>query len=416
MNLNISRFTYKIHRMFSYIVPCGTSFKPKGVYATPREFVSSLNDEKSTYHEIYPNLTTTLKIPEGEYLKYPDISVYDQWQDEEKTKLTVTNSQYLLELPNGRVVTSNRDFIAVISSNNSLIGDVSYQWDESKVISPEHNQVFRYKCFPKPRKLSGTTLLMLAGGCAGNNYNHWLVDVLPRIHLAKRAGLFDKIDWFILPRFELDYQKDSLSAFGISKRKVIVSDSYINHYESDRLLVSSYPRGQRSQLVPKWITAFLNESFSMPNNWEGNLDKYPEFLFVNRQDANYRHIANDNEINQLLNEFGFVSVAMAHYSLQEKIQLFKNAKVIVAISGTSLTNLAFCKAGTQIVELVPAAFAQYVWRCFSANRELKHQIIFGKSDGSGEELNWHTAEMQDFYVDVKELRTALKRTTLAKFS
>jgi capsular polysaccharide biosynthesis protein len=416
MTASISRFAYRIHRVFSYIIPCRIRLKPKGVYTTPREFISSSNDKDAVYHEIYSNLTTTLKIPEEEHLKYPDISVYDQWRDKDKTKLFVTNSQYILELHNGRVVTNNRDFIAVISSNNNLVGDVSYQWDESRVVPPEKNRVFRYRCFPKPKKLPGTALLMLAGGCAGNNYNHWLVDILPRIHLAKKAGLFEKIDWFILPRFELDYQKDSLSVFGISKSKVIVSDLYINHYQADRLLAPSYPRGQRSQLVPKWITSFLHESLSVPNNSVEKLDTYPEFLFVNREDASYRHIVNSNEINQLLNNFGFVSVALANYSLQEKVQLFKNAKVIVAISGTSLTNLAFCLAGTYVIELVPACFAQYVWRSFSSNGKLKHQIIFGESNRNGAELDWHTAEMQDFYVDVDELRAALKRTSFAKLS
>ena len=78
--------------------------------------------------------------------------------------------------------------------------------DNAKI---EENDVLKYGTPRIKKKVRGTVLSLLSGGAANNNYFHWIYDVLPRLALCEKINFFDKIDYFLLPNLELNFQRET---------------------------------------------------------------------------------------------------------------------------------------------------------------------------------------------------------------
>ena len=52
-----------------------------------------------------------------------------------------------------------------------------------------------------------------------------------------------------------------------------------------------------------------------------------------------------------LTKLGFECVTLSNMRVQEQIRLFKEAQIVVGPHGGGLTNIVFCRPGTQIIEL-----------------------------------------------------------------
>ena len=55
-----------------------------------------------------------------------------------------------------------------------------------------------------------------------------------------------------------------------------------------------------------------------------------------------RKLVNESEIKSRLEKVGFQSVKLSNISLENQIQIFKNAEIIVGLHGAGFTNLIFC--------------------------------------------------------------------------
>lgn len=405
--MHVQKLLRKAVKIASKAIPNNPLLRPKGYYVTPKEYYEAQPCQGIFYQEIYPNHTTTLKLPDTYSNLLPDYIRFDDWSDPKKEYLTATTNTYVVGIPGGRLFTNNQDLIAFISSDNQLIGDVSYQWSKDEGVRPQNNSIFNYLYFPDIKHLPGVALSLLAGGHSGESYAHWMTDVLPKIHLVKAAGLFDVVDWFIVPSFAYEYQRESLGMLGIPADKVIVSNKPINHYQADLLLATAYIRGQRSHLVPDWVHTFLQETF-LPHILE-EPNPYPAYVYINRRGYDHRHILNEAELITLLSIYGIESFSPAEMKLKQCLQLFQAAKVIVGVSGDDLTNLAFCKPGTQLIELAPDVFPSYVWLNYSRYSSVKHDTLFCKSTASDTDMKWNIAEKQNFHVNILLLKSKLEK-------
>ena len=75
-----------------------------------------------------------------------------------------------------------------------------------------------------------------------------------------------------------------------------------------------------------------------------------DYLFLGRPVNGTRRPNNQDFVEKILvNQYGFYSPDLLKLGIQEQIDLFSAAKVIVGISGAALTNLMFCKPNSLIV-------------------------------------------------------------------
>lgn len=91
-------------------------------------------------------------------------------------------------------------------------------------------------------------------------------------------------------------------------------------------------------------------------------------IFLTRKGTMKRIPTNIFDIEELLRKHNFLITDTANMSIGEQISLFRHAEVIFALSGASLTNLIFCKPGTQVI-VIPddlSSFSEVFWRDFGA--------------------------------------------------
>ncbi|TGE25103.1 glycosyltransferase family 61 protein [Hymenobacter aquaticus] len=383
-------------RRLREVLPHNGHYRPVGVHASSQA-LAAVPRSGATYVEIYAPETSYLEISEALYHHTCDYGGLHA----KPIRTEDTSASFLLALEHGRLLADNSQSVAVISADNQLVGDVSFQYDarQSDVTRPEHNNVFRLRWFSEPVRVRGTVFSLLSGGgAASGNYYHWLTDSLPRLHLLKEAGLWDSVDYFLVydrRRFVLD----SLLAMGIREEQLLDVSTH-QHLLADRLLVTSHVR--RPTHTPEWACSFLRQEL-LP---AAAPDTFSPYIYLSRRDAPARHVLNEAAVEDFLRPYGFETHVLGHYTLAQQIALFAGARMVIAPTGAGLTNLLFAPPGTPVVELFPKHFTviEYPELCYRLG--LPHQFLVAEA-ANGALHSRRQGWQEDLTVDLAALAECL---------
>jgi len=109
-----------------------------------------------------------------------------------------------------------------------------------------------------------------------------------------------------------------------------------------------------------------------------------------------------------LEPLGFQSVTLESLSVSAQAELLSSAEVVISPHGGGLTNLAFCRSGTKVIELFAP---RYVYPCYwflSNLAGLEYAYLVGKTPGMGlNQLLYADARREDMWIDGEELRSLL---------
>ena len=371
--MNIKTFYQKgikrTKKILGRFVPYNTHYKPGGVCNINLEHPNRNNPREITVHNVYPKYETKLKISEDLYH-----ACSEYW----KPKRQVCTDYMVVEVPNGRVYTDNESSVAIISRYNRVIENVSLSLVSGKVTEPNLNNIFEQRYFTVPEKYNGTVFSLLTGGAGINNIGHWFIDVLPRLHLLRKSGLYDKVDWFLVPSLRYDYQLETLELLGIHTSKVIEGDKH-PHISADCIIASTAPRGNHT-LVPEWLCTYIQEAFMPYAEAESELIT-PEtpYLYVSRSDSSIRNVLNEKELLEALTPYGFNSIVSSKLSIREKIKLFSKAKVVLGATGAGLISMFFCKPGTKMIEIFNEGFVIEPFYDIATKLGLDYEYIICKN-------------------------------------
>ena len=298
--------------------------------------------------------------------------------------------------------------IAIISPDNHLLADVSREYPGQLPgcdrHQPRQHRIFRAQNLPPLQRVRGTVAVV--GGLSANVYFHWMVDVLPRLDLLRRSDLhWEEIDYFLFNEIPQPFARESLKKLGIPESKILQSDRY-SHLVADRLVVPSFP-DRLGWLSPRSLH-FLRRTFLPP---QPTPTPTPERLYISRANARYRRLFNETETIALLETFGFVSVRLEEYTLNEQVLLFSRAKIIVAPHGSGLTNIIFCEPGTQIIELVSPHYIRHYFSAICRQCGLKHYAIAAETLQCTPLRQWiyPSSLAEDILIDLEILRTFLTK-------
>jgi capsular polysaccharide biosynthesis protein len=130
-----------------------------------------------------------------------------------------------------------------------------------------------------------------------------------------------------------------------------------------------------------------------------------ERIYVTREQARRRRVANEAELWAQLERRGFVKLRLEALTWREQIHAFRRAKVVVAPHGAGLANLVFCEAGTRVVEFFNRAYVNgNFWR-LAALRGLDYRPIVA---AGAEPLAQIAAQgREDIVVDVSAVMRAV---------
>lgn len=306
---------------------------------------------------------------------------------------------YIAVIKNGRVCSYDQSNMAVISGDNYVIEEPSFQWQNDRMAPVLNNAVFWQQGFSTPKKYSGKVFSMMAGGGAIYYYYHWMLDAIPKLYLLKKSGLFDQVDFFLVPNYEFPYQKEFLDHFGITPDKII-NGNVEQHIQADQLIVSSYVRWEDHH--PLWACEFLRNSF-VPQEQRTAPDK---LIYIGRGDASRnRKITNEAELIELLKGYGFEALLLSEISLKEKARLFSSAKVVVSAHGAGLSNLAFCTPGARVLEIFPDNYVRHAYYDLSNKCGLEYHYLLCPSTGTAE--NSSDGQRIGFTADLSEIKKSV---------
>jgi capsular polysaccharide biosynthesis protein len=222
---------------------------------------------------------------------------------------------------------------------------------------------------PAPRPLPGRTLYLLTPE-ATDNYHHWLIDLLPRLGLVRRAGYdLAAFDHVIVNHRRRSYQLATLARFGLTPDKLILASESLFICAESLVVPSLKPN---PQCLPAADLAFLRASFLPP------VPPSPRRrLFLDRGDAAFRRLHDADRIHQLARTRGYEILSPAGLDVSAQAELFASAEVIAGPAGAAFANLVFAQPPARVLEIASPRWPAVFHWMISARLGLAHTILFG---------------------------------------
>jgi O-antigen/teichoic acid export membrane protein/capsular polysaccharide biosynthesis protein len=222
----------------------------------------------------------------------------------------------------------------------------------------------------EPRRLEGTGLT-LASNWSCENYGHLLLDSLPRIHLFTKAGFsFADVDHIYCPARNPDKAAALLARYGVPIDKCILDPlPQGGGIRFDTLIAPTFPGVRRN--YPEWVPSFLRQG--LPT---GTRTPYRR-LYITRGSGT-RKVTNESALVPLLNESGFEIYDPSQHP--DPWLDFSQATAVIGPHGAGLTDLAFCAAGTAVLELLPSDHVYPYYCSLSQAAGLRYGYLIGQSE------------------------------------
>jgi hypothetical protein len=290
---------------------------------------------------------------------------------------------------------------AVLTSERELIGDVSTRTG-LPTESPEGHWILRRPEWPEPMFIPEPTGVLAIKPVWDKHYFHWMVQVLPRLHLLKASGF--AIDRYLLSPLRHSYQHETLAMLDIDEASIIEVDGQFC-VQARELVIPSVP----PWVMPTWVGSFLR----------GNLLKEPppaarERLYIPRDPPAARHVRNEDEVLGVLADFGFRPFYPERVSVREQAETFASAEAIAGPHGGGLTNLVFSRPGTKVFEFFPPSFVFPLFWMVSEQCGLDYNYLVGRGDRPDSWAGWaHPAGNLDaMELDPQGVAALLRRAGL----
>ena len=136
---------------------------------------------------LYGKIHNLEKLPQNKFTKYNvDCIQLDAGN------FTLDNNIH--KIIDGRVYTDTVEHVAIIK-DNILLYDISYQQIDGELKNSEFNKVLITGTPRLIKKINGT-VLSLVQGVSGENYFHFLFDIITKLKICEQEISLDKIDFF----------------------------------------------------------------------------------------------------------------------------------------------------------------------------------------------------------------------------
>ncbi|GGE88652.1 glycosyltransferase family 61 protein [Stappia taiwanensis] len=120
------------------------------------------------------------------------------------------------------------------------------------------------------------------------------------------------------------------------------------------------------------LTRILRDGNDAPQN-----STRTKRVFLDRGTAKLRRMTDEQAVRAVLDQHGYTPF-IAHYgNFAEQVETFHAADRVVAVHGAGLTNLLFCRPGTQVVEIFPENFVKSTYFWLSRRLGLDYRYVIG---------------------------------------
>lgn len=295
--------------------------------------------------------------------------------------------EFVARLPGGRVFGSGQ----VLAPDGATIArDVSV--DFGKAFGS--HWLLGYAKIRRPVRLDGAVAVVATS--LGRGYAHWLLEELPRlVALGPDGGGAPTIFAHRPPAGA----REALALAGWTGG--VIEPGRSSHYECEQLVVPSLS-GLEGRPRPAMVARV---SALVAPLYDAGWSRWGERIYLTRERARRRRVANEGELWAQLEPRGFVKVQAEALTWAEQINAFRGAKVVVGPHGAGLANLMFCRPGTTVVELFNRSYVNGLYWRLAALRGLDYRPVVAEG---AEPLAQVTARnREDVVADVAEVVRAL---------
>ena len=214
----------------------------------------------------------------------------------------------------------------------------------------------------------------------GNNFFHWMTEMLPRIVAMKHQHPSIPV---IIPSNYLAYPfiVESLDILKIEIKTFHVSQSL----KINKLYATAIPHVGRFNegLMHFFRDKFIQEFAQVPQPFR--------LLYVSREKAKRRKIRNEDYVYELLAKKGFEKLILEDIPLKNQVKLFQEARLVIGCHGAGLTNIMFMQKKQTVIEL--KANNNNYWCYFSIARVFGLKYYYSLNNG-------HVANHRDADIDI----------------
>lgn len=215
---------------------------------------------------------------------------------------------------------------------------------------------------------------VLAKSRGAENYGHFIIEMLTRAWLARTH--LDLTDWPAL-----------LHESPPALRTISIQALQQAGYGSDQILTCNhdpvfvrdliYVQGlaHHSQYLSPYVMQCLDAIAE--DVQAGDATK----IYAPRRPTPTRDFVDEPQIAASLAAHGFSEVMTATLTFRDQIAAFKGAGTVVGPMGAALTNLAFCRPGTDVFLFMPSSAAEVLFWMIAQARRLNYREIRSRESG-----------------------------------
>lgn len=221
-----------------------------------------------------------------------------------------------------------------------------------------------------------------------HNHSHWLTAHLPKLLLLQQRGELDDV---LLPPERTPTMDGSLRMLGLEP------DDFPSFDPTRPLQVGSLTVLETDRFRPE-LLRLVQQAFG---RIAVGAPPASRRIYVSRLGATRRRLVNEEEIWPSLEDAGFERVLMEALSFEEQVKLMRSTSVLVAPHGAGLTNMLFCRAGVDVVEIADLSFPNPNF--YAVASAVGHRYWLIGAEGLGDQ---HPLE-RDLRVDPDALQRVL---------
>jgi hypothetical protein len=281
---------------------------------------------------------------------------------------------HLLRVRRGRILARCSD-TAVFSASNRMLGFGAsvfklHEHDEYLELGqhPFYRRSIRQRPFPwlSPPEHRPNPVFVLHAPWSHNNYYHFLLDLLPKLSVFLAFPQIDHHSTEVVTTVRMDgYRAEVLNRC----REGILSlePAPWLHLSSPELYVVAMARNHRdnSQLAVRNLRTLFRDEIQ-------GVSGRPRRLWLRRGRQAQRPMLNEKEVTDALLPLGFEEIRPESLTVSEQARIFAEAEVVVAQHGAGLTNVAFCRPGTTVVELYGPRWLSPHFACITRHISGRH--------------------------------------------
>jgi capsular polysaccharide biosynthesis protein len=258
------------------------------------------------------------------------------------------------------------------------VTDPGYALRNGYLVDPERRVVYERKVVPAFRDLRVAVEPLerpvrregvVASLAQADNYGHWLLLALPLVAYYREV-LGGDPDFYYVGRRARRVHAETFRLLGIPAKRILAEP-----VQADRLLSAVTDRALG------YDTEFLlfADKHLRPDTVRAGGDR---LVLVSRATAAHRRLVNEAECAAALRSaFGVELVRTDDMTLQDEIELFRNARLVIGAHGAGLTNAVFAPFGSALVEIAASTYWDSLFAQIAAAKRHRYRLLAGDPAG-----------------------------------